>query len=825
MAQSNVRIEKHKHINALHLKHIEKLEKMPRLSKTQMSHWDYVLEEVKWMANDFMQERLWKISLAAQLSHWVAHKRNGTQFWSNDVEGEKRKVAHKLASFIMKYWHDADRLPCCECVQEKSQGMGDIGNKSCKNSPLQHYAIHSLMRIPSIPVQAETPLTPDRLLDTGVLSPSWDDHLTKKSFFYTPPYGAMEAYRISVESDRAFHNHGKMKLDENTTAWTSQEEHRAIEGSDEASELFKYTLSDYADDTHSHSGFSPPEKTFFGDEHETKLDYLSGTFDRSNFAKAHKRRKSIMKASLPKTYAGKHQGESYYSSLGNKRELGSIFSPSSTVNGKRVLPSRNLNIGTIPTKRIRSSTVNSRQRAAVTYSGGTAGGSSLANKADASSGDTSSLQEDVNTVSGGSHPLKITDMDSSITCGKRWDIDGNEMYVKNKKKKKAKHLHTASSFSMDTTENSFDYGQKWQHENTSLIDEREPTKRKINCQPYSATHLSGPALDLQIANLQGKMVLPAAKKQKLSKQISEMSPDIGTPGSVSATSPIAYQHSNMSNTNKLMKVIANRDRGRKNKIIGKVMSSQAGTGMPWSTFEDQALVVLVHDFGPNWDLVSDMINSSLQIKSIFRKPKDCQQRHKGLMERTGGDGGESPEDSGSSQHYQSTLPGVPKGNARMLLQRVQGPMEEETLRMHFEKIVQASRRHCARKFQNHNHEQKRSQVHLSHLQALSHLPGGLLTPLDLCDHTSQQTEVSHQFPTSHGNALGMANPLGTVSAVQTVSCVVPSIQGTTNLPLSGSYATSSITMNCVTASRDVQQRLASMRPMSVNMDEQQHLQQ
>lgn len=30
------------------------------------------------------------------------------------------------------------------------------------------------------------------------------------------------------------------------------------------------------------------------------------------------------------------------------------------------------------------------------------------------------------------------------------------------------------------------------------------------------------------------------------------------------------------------------------------------------------------------------------------------------MERTSGDGGDSPEDSGSSQPYPSTLPGIPK---------------------------------------------------------------------------------------------------------------------------------------------------------------------
>lgn len=141
----------------------------------------------------------------------------------------------------------------------------------------------------------------------------------------------------------------------------------------------------------------------------------------------------------------------------------------------------------------------------------------------------------------------------------------------------------------------------------------------------------------------------------------------------------------------------------------------------------QALV-LVHDVGPNWELVSDIINSSLQIKvnflicftissscdflswdwlllacliiqsytginkndlwtwraavliyrcvvlqifieswnwfllsrldvahefwshqCIFRKPKDCKECHKSLMERNSGDGGDSREDSGFSQ--------------------------------------------------------------------------------------------------------------------------------------------------------------------------------
>lgn len=48
------------------------------------------------------------------------------------------------------------------------------------------------------------------------------------------------------------------------------------------------------------------------------------------------------------------------------------------------------------------------------------------------------------------------------------------------------------------------------------------------------------------------------------------------------------------------------------------------------------------------------------MQCIFRKPKECKERHKVLMDRTTGDGADSAEDSGSSQPYPSTLPGIPK---------------------------------------------------------------------------------------------------------------------------------------------------------------------
>jgi len=54
------------------------------------------------------------------------------------------------------------------------------------------------------------------------------------------------------------------------------------------------------------------------------------------------------------------------------------------------------------------------------------------------------------------------------------------------------------------------------------------------------------------------------------------------------------------------------------------------------------------------------------VQCIFRKPKECKDRHKILMDKGAGDGADSAEDSGSSQSYPSTLPGIPKVRLLML---------------------------------------------------------------------------------------------------------------------------------------------------------------
>lgn len=110
------------------------------------------------------------------------------------------------------------------------------------------------------------------------------------------------------------------------------------------------------------------------------------------------------------------------------------------------------------------------------------------------------------------------------------------------------------------------------------------------------------------------------------------------------------------------------------------------------------------------------------------------------MDKSYGDGADSADDSGSSQSYPSTLPGIPKvkchfinssllgyfisnpfyyqasscfvgdvtfifyvhvmqGSARQLFQRLQGPQEEDTLKSHFEKIIMIGQKQHYRKTQ------------------------------------------------------------------------------------------------------------------------------
>ncbi|MFS7902303.1 putative transcription factor MYB-HB-like family [Helianthus anomalus] len=608
-----------------------------------ISHWQFVLEEMSWLANDFAQERLWKATAAAQISRRAAYN-SRVRFQQQNSLWKQKQVAHTLAEAVMEFWHT---------VQVKCDELEFEGPKKDAKLGLYQYGLRFL-EYNSSQAQyssAQAPRTPDRISDLGTLGIYWDDNLTE-DLFYTVPPGAIEDYRKSIESHLLQCERTGSSMQEEVD-FNGYDAVTAIESQDDALEE---------------------------DEGETNPYYIPGAFGGSRSSKPAQKKKKHFRSYGQRSF-DMGRGPPFMQS--HERAIGP---QPSILSGKR--PTSSINVS-IPTKRVRTA---SRPRFT-----GPAGFIQAPNRPDASSGDNNSFQDEHSSLHGGSHLPNNMEVESGGEYEKQMNFDPTEVSNRPKKKKKIKHPGSM-----------FDH--RWQLDSEFQNDQKDHLKRRLDTRQFDSNGNS-----------------------------------------------VASQTSNMSNSSKFMKLLV-RDRGRKSKS-NKASAGQQGSGSPWSLFEDQALVVLVHDMGANWELISDAINSTLQLKCIYRKSEECKERHKLLMDRNNGDGADSAEDSGSSQPYPSTLPGIPEGSARQLFQRLQGPMEEDTLKSHFEKIIMLWQKQHYKKAQDNHEPKQRQQPHNSHALALSqvcpnNLNGGpVLTPLDLCDAIAPSPDhapVGYQGPHAGG---------------------------------------------------------------------------
>ncbi|MCO5597472.1 hypothetical protein L7F22_051550 [Adiantum nelumboides] len=640
------------------------------------SHWDFVLQEMAWLANDFMQERLWKIAAAAQLARWAVKEKRQLEFEEMEVCNRQRKLAQGLAKTVRKFWQSVEALLLKEAggsegtlIDEALKVESGIktmkpGSSSAQVRPVQSYAMRFLKDTSERQwiSQAEAPSTPDRVSEFGVFD-FLEEQFTEESLFYTVPQNAMEVYRQSVVShwEGVFchvHQEYEQRLQEHEATMADLERHLSGES----------------------------------------LDYPSGTY-----------------------------------------AVGPLVSP--LVTGKRssgFLGGNQSNRGSIPTKRMRTSAVAARQRAA----GGTGPLVSIPvahlTRSDISSCETNSQQDEMTGfLEGSSVSGRATDVDSSGAFARNnLAVDGVDSPFKSKKKKKIRPLggHAGSAGCERDSE------MLWQH-NHRHSEPKEQLKQKGDQGAYH--------------------------------------------GAASVTS-----------ANKLIKQIASRDRNRKHKV-GKASLSQPGVGIPWSPVEDQAILGLVHELGLNWELVSDILSATSQLRGIFRKPKDCKERYRMLTDRGGGDGGDSPDDPSSSAHHSFSM--TYKGGTRYLPQHL-----EETLKSHVDCILQLHQQLRSRKLQNESQEPKQLvPEHESH--GIKHTA---MTPLDLCELSSATGElVSHSYPLQPG---GMPSLLPSGVAMRPTSSAVSAIQGVTNLQMSPSMSPSAA-INAA-ATRDAQRMGVSMRP-------------
>ncbi|MCD9643581.1 hypothetical protein HAX54_031183, partial [Datura stramonium] len=724
------------------------------LENRRKSHWDFVLEEMVWLANDFAQERLWKMTAAAQLCHRVAFSAR-SRFQEQNSSCKLKKIAHIMAKAVMGFW---------QSIKGKNK-QPDLPNSRKDHAlAIREYAMRFLKYNDSDVRRslAEAPLTPERVSDGGIVDAPREDHLGEENLFYAVSFGAMDAYRKSIISHvlRCEKTGSSMHEEVETSAYDT---------------IPEFGSQDYAFEED--EGESSPYDTSVAIEGNKSSRFSQKK--RKIHIKAYSGRPYDVRTDVPFTQRAEYK-------LGTHQSMQL---------GKR--PSSNLN-ASIPTKRMRTA---SRQRVLSPYRATTSGCAQLPIKTDASSGDTSSFQDDQSTLHGGSHMPNSLEVESVGDLEKRIPFDSAEV-SKPKKKKKVKILGSA-------------YEQRWQVDSNFQNEQRDPSRKRLESHQLDSNGSNG---------LFGQHI---TKKPKMMRQSLENSFENVVPVGGFVPSPAASQMSNMSNPNKLMRMLSGRDQGRRGKTL-KMSAGQAGSGSPWSLFEDQALIVLVHDMGPNWELVSDAFNSTLQFKCIYRKPKECKEQHKILMDRSGGDGADSADDSGSSQPYPSTLPGIPKGSARLLFQRLQGPMEEDTLRSHFEKMILIGQKYLLRKNQGYKHDPRQlQQPHESHTHALSQLcpnnlnGGPILTPLDLCDVPSPSPDylsVGCQGPRPSGVSISSQCALNSVLPASGANSVVlgsSSMIGGNNFPSSSSPLNASV--------RDP--RYVVPRSASLPVDEHQRLQQ
>ncbi|CAI9622548.1 unnamed protein product, partial [Staurois parvus] len=78
------------------------------------SHWDYLLEEMQWMAADFAQERMWKIASAKKMARTAARhlteKVKSVARAKKEGEDRLRRIAWLAAREIQHFWANIQQV-------------------------------------------------------------------------------------------------------------------------------------------------------------------------------------------------------------------------------------------------------------------------------------------------------------------------------------------------------------------------------------------------------------------------------------------------------------------------------------------------------------------------------------------------------------------------------------------------------------------------------------------------------------------------------------------------------------------------------------------
>ncbi|XP_069817123.1 E1A-binding protein p400-like isoform X5 [Dendropsophus ebraccatus] len=106
----------HQRIAELRKEGLWSLRRLPKLQEPSRpkSHWDYLLEEMQWMAADFAQERMWKMASAKKLVRTAARyheeKRVNHERAQKEEENKLKRIAATIAREIEYFWSNIEQV-------------------------------------------------------------------------------------------------------------------------------------------------------------------------------------------------------------------------------------------------------------------------------------------------------------------------------------------------------------------------------------------------------------------------------------------------------------------------------------------------------------------------------------------------------------------------------------------------------------------------------------------------------------------------------------------------------------------------------------------
>ena len=146
--------------------------------------------------------------------------------------------------------------------------------------------------------------------------------------------------------------------------------------------------------------------------------------------------------------------------------------------------------------------------------------------------------------------------------------------------------------------------------------------------------------------------------------------------------PTAEDSSDDEDDGVTLATLQKKGKARDKKKSHKAKKRAAGTARPWTPVEDQLLCAIVHEFGSNWGLITDVFAASAPFKGVYRRAEQCRWRFQALTQSAEGEG---------DPNAMAAL-NLNKGSARQTMSRAL-PVEDNTARLHFDRAAQAQARH------------------------------------------------------------------------------------------------------------------------------------